>query len=342
MEIINIIKALNEHDYKIAKIQGGDYTFLCKTNDEEVSTIVIIDDIKYPKLADAEQCSIINKSFENTFLLRGYKKVNTLFVIITDRPYGFKNFSQGNFVFWVADLCSERLLSFTEDDNAFDSIRKTIEESLSKPVKKSFSIKNHSLRIFLSKPIITTVLLAINILFFLYMDIFANIEQKTLLLFKYANISVMTLDKSEFYRLITCTFMHADASHLLGNMLSLFVIGFQLEPAIGHIKFTILYLISGIGASICSVLYYNNIEVISIGIGASGAIFGLLGAYISLSLLGRIDRRDVSYSRLIIAAGLMLYFGMQQEAIDNAAHLGGIIIGSIIAYIYCICSKNKI
>ena len=130
MKIKDLVNALSEHGYKIAKIQGDDYTFLCKTNEEEVPTIVIIDDIMYPKLADPEQCATISKAFENTFLLRGYRRVNTLFLILTDKPYGFKNFSDGSFLFWVADLYSERLISFMENDTAFDSVRSSIEETL--------------------------------------------------------------------------------------------------------------------------------------------------------------------------------------------------------------------
>ena len=102
------------------------------------------------------------------------------------------------------------------------------------------------------------------------------------------------------------------------------------------------YLISGIGASVCSVLYYTSTAQPAICIGASGAIFGILGAYITLSLLGQTEQRSVSYPRLILCAALMLVGGMQLETIDNAAHLGGMVIGSIIAYIYCICKKNKI
>ena len=342
MIIKNLIRALSEYDYKIAKIEGGDYTFLCKTNNEEISTIVIIDDIKYPKLADAEQCETINKAFENTFLLRGYKKVNTLFLILTDKPYGFKNFSEGKFLFWVADLYSERLLSFIDNDEEFDYIRTAIETSLSKPVKKKFSIKNRKLRLFLAQPFITYALMIISILIFLYTDIVLSILDRQILLLKYANLSLVTLEQSEYYRLFTSIFLHHDISHLVGNMLSLFVIGYQLEPIIGHIKFTILYLLSGIVASVCSTLYYQNIETLALSYGASGAVFGVFGAYITLALLGKIDKRSISYPRLILAAAIMLYSGMQQETIDNAAHLGGIIFGSIITYIYCICQKNKI
>ena len=211
MKIKDLVNALSEHDYKIAKIQGGDYTFLCKTNEEEVSTIVIIDDIMYPKLADPEQCATISKAFENTFLLRGYRRVNTLFLILTDKPYGFKNFSDGNFLFWVADLYSERLISFMDNDTTFDNVRSSIEEALSKPVKKKFTIKNRKVRIFLSKPFITIALLIINTLIFLYMDNIIDYYKKTTLLIKYSNISTVTLKESEFYRLLTSTFLHADS-----------------------------------------------------------------------------------------------------------------------------------
>ena len=342
MNIKDLVRELGEHDYKLAKIEGGDYTFLCKTNEEEVSTIVIIDDIKYPKLADPEQCATITKAFENTFLLRGYRRVNTIFLILTDKPYGYKNFSDGSFLFWVADLYSERLISFMENDSDFDHIRGAVESALTKPKKKGFTIKNRKVRKFLSLPFITIALIIANVLIFLYTDMIINMLEKTLFYLNYANISQITLDQKEYHRLLTSTFMHFDISHLVGNMFSLFIIGYQLEPVMGHIKYVILYLISGIGASICSALYFTNLEIPAIAMGASGAIFGIFGAYITFALMGKIEKRYVSYPRLIIAAFLMLYNGMQQESIDNAAHLGGIIIGSIIAYIYCICQKNKI
>ena len=342
MNIKDLINALSEYDYKLARIEGGDFTFLCKTNEEEVSTVVIIDDIKYPKLADSEQCATINKAFENTFLLRGYRRVNTLFLIITDRPYGFKNFSDGSFTYWVADPYLERLISFTENDEDFNHIRNAIETALSKPEKKKFTIKNRKIRKFLSTPFITISLLIINVLIFIYSDMILDIIGKNLFFLKYANISAVTLAKDQFYRLLTSTFMHFDISHLVGNMISLFIIGYQLEPIIGHIKFTTIYIISGIGASICSYLYYTNLGELTISLGASGAIFGIFGAFITLSLLGRIERQYISYPRLIIAGVITVLSGMQQQSIDSAAHLGGIIIGSIITYIYCICSKNKI
>lgn len=342
MNIKDLVHALGEHDYKLAKIEGGDYTFLCKTNEEEVSTIVIIDDIKYPKLADPEQCATISKAFENTFLLRGYRKVNTIFLILTDKPYGFKNFSDGSFLFWVADLYSDRLVSFMENDDQFSHIRSAVESALSAPEKKSFTVKNRKVRKFLSLPFITIALIIANVLIFLYTDMILNVLDKTIFYLEYANISELTFSKKQFYRLFTSTFMHFDISHLVGNMFSLFIIGYQLEPVMGHIKYTILYLISGIGASICSALYFIKIEVPAIAMGASGAIFGIFGAYVTFALMGKIEKRYISYPRLILAAFLMLYNGMQQESVDNAAHLGGVIIGSIIAYIYCICQKNKI
>ena len=342
MDIKNLIRALGEKDYKIAKVEGGDYTFLCKTGSEEVSTIVIIDDIKYPKLADAEQCSTISKSFENTFLLRGYKKVSTLFLIVTDRPYGYKNFSDGSFLFWVADIYSERLISFMENDEEFNHIRNTIESTLTKPERSGFKIKNRKVRKLLSLPLITITLAIANVILFLYTDIIINAAEKTLFYLKYSNISALTLEQKEFYRLFTSTFMHFDISHLIGNMFSLIIIGYLLEPIMGHIKYLILYLISGIGASVCSALYHANFTTIAIAMGASGAIFGIFGAYITYALLGKIEKQYISYPRLILAIGLILVNSFQLDSVDNAAHLGGVIIGSIIAYIYCICQKNKI
>ena len=169
-----------------------------------------------------------------------------------------------------------------------------------------------------------------------------TVVDKALFYLKYANITELTLNQKEFYRLFTSTFIHFDISHLVGNMLSLFIIGQLLEPIMGHIKYLVLYVISGIGASVCSALYHTNFSVVTISAGASGAIFGIFGAYVTFALLGKIEKQYISYPRLIVAAGLMIFNGIQQQSVDNAAHLGGVIIGSIIAYIYCICQKNKI
>ena len=150
------------------------------------------------------------------------------------------------------------------------------------------------------------------------------------------------LENHEYYRLITCMFIHFSFSHLMSNMVTLLAIGSQLEPVIGHIKFIVIYMLSGLCASITSVLYHAHMDMNAISAGASGAVFGIFGAYAILALFDKIHGRNVPAMRIAVMSLLVLSNGFTSSSIDNAAHLGGIISGCIIAFICCICKKNKI
>ena len=125
-------------------------------------------------------------------------------------------------------------------------------------------------------------------------------------------------------------------------MMSLIIIGSQLEPAMGHIKYFVTYILSGIAGSITSVIYNSMQSSYVISAGASGAIFGLFGAYAVCALFDIVKHRQVSFSRIAIISLLMVYNGTIDSSVDNAAHLGGMIFGALIAFICCICRKNKI
>ncbi|CAD6204212.1 unnamed protein product [Miscanthus lutarioriparius] len=79
------------------------------------------------------------------------------------------------------------------------------------------------------------------------------------------------------WRLLTCIWLHAGVAHLLANMISLVLIGLRLEQLFGYVRIGIIYLVSGVGGSVLSSLFIRN----TISVGASGALFGLLGAMLS-------------------------------------------------------------
>lgn len=143
-----------------------------------------------------------------------------------------------------------------------------------------------------------------------------------------ANFRPLTLG-GESWRLLTSCFLHIGILHLLLNMYALHYIGSLLEPYLGKTRFLAVYLISGIAASMTS-LYWNS-WVISAG--ASGAIFGLYGVFIAL-LLGNILDKSVKKALLISAlvfVGYSLVNGLRLKgAIDNAAHVGGLVSGLLI------------
>lgn len=134
----------------------------------------------------------------------------------------------------------------------------------------------------------------------------------------------------QWWRLFTCTFLHAGLMHMAINIYGLIIAGIFIEPLYGKTRFALLYFLSGIGGSISS-LYWNE-NVISVG--ASGAIFGVNGAILILVLLGELKNSKGllflfgPYVVLNIIIGLLL-----AGNIDNAAHIGGLIVGMVLGFL---------
>ncbi|MBF9142337.1 rhomboid family intramembrane serine protease [Hymenobacter properus] len=145
-----------------------------------------------------------------------------------------------------------------------------------------------------------------------------------------SNISDLTLH-GQPWRLLTCLFVHAGLSHLLLNMFSLWLLGLLVEDRLGPVRLLLGYLACGVGGGLAS-LWWHTDGVNSVG--ASGAIFGLYGLLLVLLIgkrlvLGKSDRRAM--------LGLVLYLVLSNLLsgitgnIDNAAHLGGLVTGLLVA-----------
>ena len=141
------------------------------------------------------------------------------------------------------------------------------------------------------------------------------------LLYLGANISDF-VKMGEVYRIITCTFIHAGIIHLLCNMYSLYIIGSQLETFIGKAHFIFVYIISAISGSLMSLIFTAGASV-----GASGAIFGLLGSLLYFGYHYRIYLGSVLKNQIIPIIILNILLGFMLPGVDNAAHIGGLIGG---------------
>ncbi len=185
----------------------------------------------------------------------------------------------------------------------------------------------------------TPIILDLNILVFLLM-MFSGLgilSPQGIELIKWgANFKPLTTD-GEWWRLLTSIFLHAGFLHLANNMIALFFIGPFLETSIGSKKFMIIYLMTGLIASITSLLYHDAM----VSVGASGAIFGMYGLLVALMILRYIDKNLTAILRVSVAIfiGLNLIMGLG-GGIDMAAHLGGLISGFVIGIIYFPLKKH--
>lgn len=200
-------------------------------------------------------------------------------------------------------------------------------EKRSKIAEKIFSYK---------QPIVTYIIMAICIILFILMELSGGSTNSQTLLKYGANLDIL-VKNGEYYRLFTCIFLHIGIMHLLCNMYSLYVIGREVENLFGKVKYIIIFILSGVFGSIMSLAFTPN----TISAGASGAIFGLLGALLYFGMhyrtyLGEAIKRSVLP---IIIVNLII--GFFAEGIDLAAHIGGLVGGVLVAMMVGVPDKSK-
>ena len=193
-------------------------------------------------------------------------------------------------------------------------------------------------------PIVTYVLIVVNVLFFLLElssgDAFIN---------RWAFVPTRFLANpiGDFPTLFTSMFMHAGWAHLLGNMLYLWIFGDNVEDRLGHGLFTVFYILCGLGATFAQLAFSMGSSIPNLG--ASGAIAGVLGAYIMMFPKGSVNvlvGRVVTRMSALIVIGfwivLQIFSGIgtltassQTEGggVAYMAHIGGFVTGMILTFL---------
>lgn len=195
-------------------------------------------------------------------------------------------------------------LKITEDIN-----KKNMEEA--KRVDELFKPKT---------PVVTYTLIAINILIFLLGIIF-NMQDTLINLF--ANYGPLVTENHQYYRLFTSMFMHANFLHIAFNMYALYLLGSQAEGFFGKTKFLTIYLLSGLSGSLLSILLNQG----AVSVGASGAIFGILGALLYFGFNYRVYLGNTLIKEILPIILINLAFGFAITGVDNYAHIGGLVGG---------------
>lgn len=195
----------------------------------------------------------------------------------------------------------------TEDMN-----QKTIKNE--KKLQKIFSPK---------KPVVTYVLIVINLMIFLYGMLHGNDELVELFGNNYELVQ-----SGQIYRLFTCMFVHSDTMHILLNMYALYTIGPVVERYYGKGKYLFIYIISGLLGSVFSGVFMS---ADSISIGASGAIFGLLGSICYFTYYYRATLQGILRGSIIPVIVINLIIGFLSPSIDLSAHIGGLIGGILVS-----------
>ncbi len=180
-------------------------------------------------------------------------------------------------------------------------------------------------------PVVTYVLIAINVLMFVLQSASVDLERQLVLI-------TPAVADGDWYRLLTSAFLHYGVTHLVFNMWALWVVGPPLELALGRLRFIALYVLSALGGS---VLVYLLSALGAATAGASGAIFGLFGATF---VIGRRLNLDVRWVVGLIALNLAFTFVIPLISSQNISwqgHIGGLVTGSVVAAAYAYAPRTS-
>lgn len=207
------------------------------------------------------------------------------------------------------------------------------------------------------RPLVSYSLIAINVMVFILESSSPELMSSLISGYGFTPLAFIERPLSNSYRLITSIFLHGGWIHLIGNMLYLFIFGDNVEAALGRINYLIFYLFSGISANFAHMIAssFLGMPLDLPAVGASGAISGILGAYlifyprariITVILLGYlVTLRPISAKYfLIFWFILQLIPGTLGEAVGVAywAHIGGFLVGIVIALPYRFSRRDRL
>ena len=305
-----------DEDYKVVRIVSG-YIH----NDEQFAfdkfkTKRIVKKIKKKTLSfNMNVCSIFLNLGEN--VTEDLSDNNKAICIKISEEEDIKKNSFIKKVF--PDLTKD--LTYKEKDMAlFMKITNDINKHNKKDAKKMERVFKNK------KPVVTNTLIAINIFCYLAPVLLSisdpSIYNKIISMFSTHGPSIRS---GEYYRLFTGIFLHGSFLHIMFNTYSLEIIGSQIESYLGRVKFLIIYIVSGIIGGLFSMTFNGNIA----SIGASGAIFGLMGALLYFGYHYRVYLGNVLKSQIIPLILLNLFLGFLSSGVDNFAHIGGLLGGIV-------------
>ena len=269
--------------------------------------------------------------------------VEILMVFVTEHPERYKELCLGALPVWIYDTGMGRLLIYENQPGDFFGIRAVFESMDAKQSRQDLG-NGRKLEDDASKesgwkgiPFVSVGLAAVNVIVFLVLTFLGDTEDAVFMVDHGAAYPELVIGKGEWYRLFTCMFLHFGIDHLMNNMVLLVVAGTQLERALGKIKYLMLYLAAGLGSSLLSLGMMVKTGDLAVAAGASGAVYGIIGALLWVAIRNRGKFENLTTRGLVIMIGLCLYFGFTSTGVDNWGHVGGLVSG----FILCILLYRK-
>lgn len=183
-------------------------------------------------------------------------------------------------------------------------------------------------------------MIVINVLIFLIMEIGGG-DLHSRFITNFAMIWPRITEREEWYRLITACFIHFGFEHLGSNMFMLALLGDRLEKTVGSLRFAVVYLVTGICGAGASLFFHMSRHETVVSAGASGAIYGILGALFGYLVIrgGFVD--GVGKRQLVVMILFMIYTSTVGDSVDIAAHVGGLAAGFLLGLVLAVFRRQR-
>lgn len=348
-----ITLALQQNGYTRIPSQLPEYTIFYRQAGAQVVVLHLVE-LKDFMTLTKEQYAHIKEQVLALFLKKGYAGVTVFTLFVTNRIEDARQLCLEDPMSWILDMQSGRLLIYETQVEEYYGLRSILEqlpqqatrqESSSVPEKNFFHAKwkafckNMEPITQYATPV-NTVFVLINIIVYLGLEIIGDTTDTSFMTAHGALFAPYLRNGHQYYRLFTCMWLHFGFNHLASNMLALYFLGDNVERALGKVRYFFLYIISGLGASAFSLVFSMLVGSNVVSAGASGAIFGMLGALIYIVIRNHGRLQEITTPRLLLMVGYSLFAGITSQGIDNAAHIGGLLTGFLLAVLLYKGNRN--
>ena len=252
------------------------------------------------------------------FERRGFEEVHILTVVLVENEEVDVSFLKGDSFSWVVNKANRTMCIPDGHAEDFYGMKRKI----------LFCLEDKTKQPFFKQPFINYGIVIINIFLFL-LCLFAgdSLYEKGMM------YPEAVLEQGKWYQLFTSMFLHGDQNHIFGNMILLFLLGNKVETYIGHIKYFLLYMLSGIAGNLLSLFYSYKIQDFVPSLGASGAVYGVVGIFLFILIRNKGKVEDITIGRYVFMFAYSLYLGFKSTNVDNMAHIGGLLAGFLLGIV---------
>lgn len=353
--IAEIDKMLKEGGYRFIKVQPEEAGVYYKYVNGTVAVVLGLLDHTAFEMSASMYDSMKEHIRQLFFLSRGripgiseetpVYQVEILCLAITDHVEKYRTLCANRQGIWLIEKQKRRLIVYEDQPGDFyglyDKVQDLLEQGKENPGETKKKMKKTGWT-FGQVPLgVNTMIVVFNVLVWLVMTCLGDTNDAQFLIQHGAMQPAGVVLAHQWYRLFTSMFIHIGSLHLINNMVMLFFAGNILEKEIGKVRYLLIYLLSGLGGSLLSLWHMLRVGDMAVSAGASGAIFGVIGALLFLAVKNKGKIQDVTAKGLLFMVALCFYFGITATGVDNWCHLGGFITGFLVAIPFTFVMPKK-